>query len=175
MMFQGEEIKETRACGYYSEDNLIAELIYKGVKYWIAADTMEHIELEINKIKISDAIPEDVKIIISTSEELEIREWMETYEKMPASDQWIIETVFPELKDTDIKKRKSVSRIHRIAVNKIIKSGFKTVCSRCNGTGHYSSCQKYGTICFKCEGSKVQLPKLTKAVKLEIQKHFESK
>jgi hypothetical protein len=33
---------------------------------------------------------------------------------------------------------------------------FETVtCGRCGGTGHYSYCQRYGTICFKCGGRKV--------------------
>jgi hypothetical protein len=30
-----------------------------------------------------------------------------------------------------------------------------TACSRCSGTGHYSYCQRYGTICFKCSGRKI--------------------
>lgn len=27
-----------------------------------------------------------------------------------------------------------------------------TECSRCGGSGHYSYCQQYGTVCFKCHG-----------------------
>jgi hypothetical protein len=28
----------------------------------------------------------------------------------------------------------------------------RETCSRCSGTGHYSYCQMYGTVCFKCGG-----------------------
>src|SRR5215467_1087703 len=28
------------------------------------------------------------------------------------------------------------------------------ICSRCGGSGHYSYCQMWGTICFKCKGRK---------------------
>lgn len=35
------------------------------------------------------------------------------------------------------------------------KLGFEIEdCSRCGGSGHYSYCQRYGTMCFKCGGSK---------------------
>jgi hypothetical protein len=33
----------------------------------------------------------------------------------------------------------------------------KVNCSRCGGSGHYSSCSMYGTTCFKCAGRKVTL------------------
>ena len=32
-------------------------------------------------------------------------------------------------------------------------------CTRCGGTGHHSFCQMYGTTCFKCWGSGLQLTK----------------
>ena len=32
-------------------------------------------------------------------------------------------------------------------------------CSRCGGSGHYSYCSMYGTVCFKCHGKKVTLTK----------------
>lgn len=32
-------------------------------------------------------------------------------------------------------------------------------CSRCQGSGHYSFCQTYGTRCFKCAGAKIVLTK----------------
>ena len=35
--------------------------------------------------------------------------------------------------------------------------GFIESCSRCSGTGHHSSCQTHGTICFRCSGSKQTL------------------
>lgn len=28
----------------------------------------------------------------------------------------------------------------------------RETCSRCGGSGHYSSCEMYGTTCFKCHG-----------------------
>ena len=33
------------------------------------------------------------------------------------------------------------------------------VCGRCGGSGHYSYCQMYGTICFGCAGRKVVFTK----------------
>jgi len=37
-----------------------------------------------------------------------------------------------------------------------MSAGFETQpCSRCGGTGHYSYCQRFGTVCFKCRGAKV--------------------
>lgn len=30
-------------------------------------------------------------------------------------------------------------------------------CTRCGGSGHYSYCSAYGTVCFKCSGSGKQL------------------
>lgn len=32
-------------------------------------------------------------------------------------------------------------------------------CSRCGGSGHYSYCQRYGTVCFRCQGNKQTLTK----------------
>lgn len=32
-------------------------------------------------------------------------------------------------------------------------------CSRCQGSGNYSYCERFGTICFKCHGNKVVLTK----------------
>lgn len=32
----------------------------------------------------------------------------------------------------------------------------KEPCTRCDGSGHFSSCQMYGTTCFKCNGTTVQ-------------------
>ena len=32
-------------------------------------------------------------------------------------------------------------------------------CSRCGGSGHYSYCQRFGTICFKCGGRQVVFTK----------------
>jgi hypothetical protein len=32
-------------------------------------------------------------------------------------------------------------------------------CGRCGGSGHYSYCSQYGTICFKCKGRKVAFTK----------------
>lgn len=40
------------------------------------------------------------------------------------------------------------------------KNGFEVqTCSRCGGTGHYSYCQRFGTICFKCRGGMVVFTK----------------
>lgn len=39
-----------------------------------------------------------------------------------------------------------------------IKVKFETEdCSRCGGSGEYSSCAMYGKTCFKCRGGKIQL------------------
>lgn len=35
----------------------------------------------------------------------------------------------------------------------------RETCSRCGGSGHYSSCERWGTTCFKCKGQKVVLTK----------------
>jgi hypothetical protein len=35
----------------------------------------------------------------------------------------------------------------------------RETCSRCGGSGHYSYCQMYGTVCFGCRGKKVVLSK----------------
>ena len=40
--------------------------------------------------------------------------------------------------------------------------GLADTCTRCGGGGHYSYCQMYGTKCFKCGGSGVQMPRLTR-------------
>lgn len=39
--------------------------------------------------------------------------------------------------------------------------GLTVPCSRCGGTGHYSFNQMDGTRCFKCRGSRVNVPALT--------------
>lgn len=36
----------------------------------------------------------------------------------------------------------------------------RETCSRCGGTGHYSYCSAYGTMCFKCNGSGNQISKI---------------
>lgn len=52
-------------------------------------------------------------------------------------------------------------------------------CSRCAGSGHYSRCQMYGTICFKCAGRKIAQSragaKAHKAVQAFIAEHFSVK
>lgn len=41
-----------------------------------------------------------------------------------------------------------------------MKTIFETeTCSRCGGSGHYSYCQMYGTVCFGCSGRKLRLTK----------------
>jgi hypothetical protein len=38
----------------------------------------------------------------------------------------------------------------------VSKLGFEMMtCSRCGGSGNYSYCQMYGSVCFKCHGKKV--------------------
>lgn len=41
-----------------------------------------------------------------------------------------------------------------------------TTCGRCGGSGHYSYCQMYGTICFRCRGAKRIYTKRGLAAKL---------
>ena len=36
----------------------------------------------------------------------------------------------------------------------------RETCSRCGGTGQYSYCSAYGTMCFKCNGSGNQISKI---------------
>jgi hypothetical protein len=40
-----------------------------------------------------------------------------------------------------------------------------TECGRCGGTGSYSYCQMYGSVCFDCGGRKVTLSKAGRAAK----------
>jgi len=44
---------------------------------------------------------------------------------------------------------------------RLLALGLLDNCSRCGGSGNYSRCAMYGTTCFKCRGSKFQLPRLT--------------
>jgi hypothetical protein len=38
------------------------------------------------------------------------------------------------------------------------KTGFESEgCTRCGGLGHYSYCQAYGTMCFRCQGKRITL------------------
>lgn len=34
-----------------------------------------------------------------------------------------------------------------------------TTCSRCGGSGQFSYCERYGSVCFKCQGAKETLTK----------------
>lgn len=46
----------------------------------------------------------------------------------------------------------------------LIALGFKEPCSRCGGSGNYSWCAMYGTVCFGCKGTKFKAAKATKKV-----------
>jgi hypothetical protein len=51
------------------------------------------------------------------------------------------------------------------------KTGFEIEsCTRCGGSGHYSSCATHGTTCFKCGGAKTVLTKRGAAARA---KYFE--
>ncbi len=71
----------------------------------------------------------------------------------------LVLAVFPNIKKLD--NLKPPKTIYEIAVSKIHKVGLTRVCSRCDGTGHYSYNQIDGTRCFKCGGRKFTLPKIT--------------
>ncbi len=45
--------------------------------------------------------------------------------------------------------------------------GYLVTCSRCGGSGHFSQCQQYGTMCFGCRGKGKTLPRLTKKIAAE--------
>lgn len=47
--------------------------------------------------------------------------------------------------------------------------GLLNVCSRCGGSGHFSSCATHGTICFGCSGSGKGLPKLSAGLVKTVQ------
>lgn len=47
------------------------------------------------------------------------------------------------------------------AKSRLVALGYVEVCSRCAGSGHFSRCQQYGTMCFGCSGSGKQMAKLT--------------
>jgi len=49
----------------------------------------------------------------------------------------------------------------------------KTECSRCGGSGHYSYCQRFGTVCFKCQGSGKQFSRKGNAARKAIEKFLE--
>lgn len=42
-------------------------------------------------------------------------------------------------------------------------------CSRCGGSGHYSSCQMYGTTCFKCHGKTTTLTRAAAKAAVAVQ------
>lgn len=52
--------------------------------------------------------------------------------------------------------------------------GLLEECTRCGGSGRYSYCQMYGDRCFKCRGSRQQLPKLTKKLLKVVQAAIEA-
>jgi hypothetical protein len=41
-----------------------------------------------------------------------------------------------------------------MAITRINVAYEQATCGRCGGSGHYSYCQMYGTVCFKCQGRK---------------------
>lgn len=46
-------------------------------------------------------------------------------------------------------------------------------CTRCGGSGHYSYSLSHGTTCFKCEGKKYQMPKITKQLLTKVETAIE--
>ncbi len=44
----------------------------------------------------------------------------------------------------------------------------KETCSRCNGSGSYSWCQRFGSTCFKCQGNGKQLTRRGKAAMKKV-------
>lgn len=53
------------------------------------------------------------------------------------------------------------------AAHRLSALGYLVPCSRCGGSGHYSRCQQYGTMCFGCKGKGQTLPKLTAKIAKE--------
>lgn len=57
-----------------------------------------------------------------------------------------------------------------VAIDRVMTNFETQVCSRCHGSGNYSSCSDYGTRCFKCAGAKVVLTKRGVAAKAYLER-----
>lgn len=55
----------------------------------------------------------------------------------------------------------------RLARSRLVALGYVQECSRCGGCGHYSYNQITGTVCFGCDGSGRELPRITPAILAE--------
>lgn len=101
--------------------------------------------------------------------------WLMNFDSKDENIQKIIKAVFPNIL-TRIKNEqiKLSDKLYNVAINKLAKEEekFMVTCSRCCGTGNYSYNQRDGTRCFKCNGLKYVLPKITNKWLKQVEEHF---
>lgn len=54
-------------------------------------------------------------------------------------------------------------------MSELLKKLETETCSRCGGSGHFSYCQMWGTICFRCKGKKITYTKRGAAAALYLE------
>lgn len=99
--------------------------------------------------------------------------WNKDFEAMKPRERWMIETAIPTLTEEE-KACNEAHKILRIAQNRIKTVGFKEVCPRCLGTGHFSRNARGETRCYKCCGAKHVIPKMNRKLELEIEATFQA-
>lgn len=72
--------------------------------------------------------------------------------------------IYPELPELDKLKVKPIQRLLNSAMSRAIEKGYieKSICSRCNGDGHYSWNRVDGSTCYGCHGTGITRPRITK-------------
>jgi len=91
------------------------------------------------------------------------QEWLTKWGQLDSLDREFVLTVHPYLLDLDLTKLKSPVRCVKSTWAKLRKNEWIEfdICNRCCGDGHYSFNRTHGTTCFKCEGHRVLVPRLT--------------
>lgn len=163
------DYKASKNLGGYQNGDIYTQYVRIGV----TADSMtlseadrlseEHMQEFIERAKKED--PEFHVISKMNHSQLRVIEYNEEAEKDPNMAELIEIVCHPTDKD---KARLGFRGLTTKTIGWMKKHGLMETCSRCGGSGHYSYCDMYGTRCFKCAGSGLQMPRITKKLKSTI-------
>lgn len=98
--------------------------------------------------------------------------WHKDWNNLKDIEREFLLLIFSDILDRDKIKIKSIHKCINAAFEKMIKEGFikEQSCSRCNGSGHYSFNLQDGSMCWGCQGTGIERPKITKKLIINIKK-----
>ena len=106
----------------------------------------------------------------SSDEDRKRIDWHRDWDSLKDIEREFLLLIYPELPEFDKLKAKPIQRLLNSAMSRAIERNYieKSVCSRCNGGGHYSWNRVDGSMCYGCYGTGITRPRVTKKLIKEV-------